>query len=267
MRTTHLSSPHPTIGSPYNLESVEYQGCKIYRAFFRTHPDKLSELLPDGVEPLEPGVLFVYGADLPMQGSAGIYGGAQDVHSYKEYGLVVPSRIRRQNGVITETMYALELFLDPYKYAAPGRERWGWPKKDCEGNIKVAPSGTSIELDFSRGGHLLAQLEIKFPQPIDQSKLPEPAKVEETWVNWKTIPSVTGQGLDVNQLTEAILPVTVLSYCEGTVEQLDLHNGPADYLVEAFPIVESVKAVYLEANFSLPNGAVVFDYLNSDSGS
>ena len=262
MSTTHVSSPHPGLGSPYNLETVAYEGCKIYRAFFRTDAEKLAALLPDGVEPVEAGELLLYGAEMQMQGSAGVYGVSQEIHSYKEYGLVVPSRVKRQNGAITEGMYALGLFLDHFEYVTPGRERWGWPKKDCVSKINADHTGTSANLEFSRGEHLLAKVAVSFPQSFAQSKLPEPITLEETWLNWKIIPSVTGEGLDINQLTEATLPIMVRSYSEGTVEHLALHNGPADYLAEALPVIEPGKALYLEVDFSLSNGAVIFDYLN-----
>lgn len=256
------SSPHPKLGAPYDLAPVIYKGAKIYRTYFRTKADKLAALLPDGVEPLEADELFFYGADLPMQSSAGVYGETQSMHRYLEFGLVVPSKVTKQDGSVTEGMYALVLYLDPFAYATPGRERWGWPKKDCVGNIHVDQNGTSAKLNVSRGGHKLVEVALQYSQPLKQNTLPEPVAMNEHWFNWKVIPTVTGEGLDISQLTEAILPVTIHSYAEGTIDQLDLHNGPADYLAEALPIRETIKAVYLEADFSLPNGTVLFDYLH-----
>lgn len=257
-----FSSPHPKLGTPYDLAPVNYKGAKIYRAYFRTKADKLAALLPADVEPLEADELCFYGAELPMQSSAGVYGETQEVHRYLEFGLVVPSKVTKPNGSVIEGMYALVLYLDPFAYATPGRERWGWPKKDCVGNIHVDQSGTSAKLDVSRDGHKLAEVALQYSQPFKQNKLPEPISTDEYWFNWKVIPTVTGEGLDVSQLTEAILPVTIHSYAEGTVDQFDLHNGPADFLAKALPFRETTKAVYLEADFSLPNGTVLFDYLH-----
>lgn len=260
----HFTSPHPDIGALYNLEPVFYKDCRIYRAFFRTDPHKLLNLLPAGVEPLAPGELFVYGAYLPMQGSAGLYDGeAQDAHPYTEFGLVVPCSVRKPDGATTEGVYALALYFDLFVYATPGRERWGWPKKDGAGTIELFDTGAGAQLVLNRNGHLLIQTELEFSQPIAASGLPSPFALDEVWFNWKTIPSVTGMAFDVSQLTEAILPVTVHSYCEGVVKHLELCNGPADFLADALPILSVGKSVYLHADFTLPNGRVVFDYLQA----
>ncbi|MCB0188729.1 MAG: acetoacetate decarboxylase family protein, partial [Caldilineaceae bacterium] len=164
-----FSSPHPKLGTPYNLAPVNYQGAKIYRAYFRTQGDKLTALLPTGIEPLEAGELFFYGADLPMQNSAGVYGDTQEAHRYLEFGLVVPSKVEKPNGSWIEGMYALVLYLDPFAYATPGRERWGWPKKDCVGNIQVDQNGASANLDVSRGGHKLIEVALQYSQPLKQN--------------------------------------------------------------------------------------------------
>ncbi len=160
-------------------------------------------------------------------------------------------------------MYALALYFDLFVYATPGRERWGWPKKDGNGTIELLDTGTAAQLVLTRKGHLLNRTELEFSQPIAASGLPAPVTLDEVWFNWKTIPSVTGMEFDISQLTAAVLPVTLHSYCEGVVKHLELGNGPADFLADALPILSVGKAVYLQADFTLPNGVVVFDYLQS----
>jgi acetoacetate decarboxylase len=256
-------SPHPDIGALYNLEPAYYKDCRIYRAFFRTDPQKLLSLLPAGVEPLEPGELFVYGASLPLQGSAGIYGETLEAHAYTEFGLVAPCRVHKPDGATADGMYALALYFDPFVYATPGRERWGWPKKDGNGTIELLNTGAGAQLVLNRNSHLLIRTKLEFSQPVAASGLSAPITLDEVWFNWKTIPSVTGMEFDVSQLTAAILPVTLHGYSEGVVKSLELCNGPADFLADALPILSVGKAVYLQADFTLPNGVVVFDYLQS----
>lgn len=90
----------------------------INREFFiityETDADLLKDILPPGLELIEPTVKFEF---IRMPDSTGF-------GDYTESGQVIPVRYKGEEGT-----FILSMFLDCHAPIAGGREIWGFPKK------------------------------------------------------------------------------------------------------------------------------------------
>lgn len=81
---------------------------------YETNPELLEDILPPGLELLEPHVKFEF---IRMPDSTGF-------GDYTESGQVIPVRHKGEEGGFT-----ISMFLDCHAPIAGGREIWGFPKK------------------------------------------------------------------------------------------------------------------------------------------
>ncbi|MGY5876232.1 MAG: acetoacetate decarboxylase family protein [Candidatus Thorarchaeota archaeon] len=214
-----------------------YVDAKIFLALFNPPEECIEKFLP---EPLRP-------SQMPL---AGIMTGEQpckETGTFMESALLVqclfdnPETNEEEVGVYFSHCYA-----DTDVAIASGREFWGYPRKRAD--IKLNWEGDTITGTTVRDGTTL----MKATCTLDD---------EGEWIdsgpnlNFKLIPSVTGEGLDLAQLTAAYLTYDVKNGRSGDVE-LEFKSGPNDDF-RAIEIETPMIGLYFDTNILVPPGKVM----------
>jgi len=107
----------PSASPLYPEPPFHYENNQVISIIFRTAPEMLQELVPAPLRSNPDNLAFIYVGifNVPQKGI------------YKEAGIGIPAFFGETFG-----SYLIYLYLDPALAIMPGREIWGWPKKDAE---------------------------------------------------------------------------------------------------------------------------------------
>ncbi|KTD40621.1 acetoacetate decarboxylase [Legionella parisiensis] len=209
---------------------------------YETHPELLEDILPPGLELLEPHVKFEF---IRMPDSTGF-------GDYTESGQVIPVRHKGEEGGFTVSM-----FLDCHAPIAGGREIWGFPKKLAKPKLFVEEDVLIGLLDYGSLRIATATMGYKHHE-VDPKAILNSMK-KPTFL-LKNIPGVDGTP-QVNQLTKTYLTdVTVKGAWTGP-GSLELHPH-ALAPIAALPVKKIVSVVHFITDLTLPYGTVAEDYLS-----
>ena len=136
----------------------------------------------------------------------------------------------------------------------PGREIYGWPKKDAE--ISFIEENDGISAQVVRDGVTLVDAALHRSARID----PIPPQPGTPWFNLKLIPSVKKNAPpDVMQLTSTLMESETRELYKGSAT-LELCSSDSDPLGD-IPVLGIVEGRYTVDDITLGYGDVIFDYL------
>jgi acetoacetate decarboxylase len=231
----------PGMAPLYEPPPYEYRGNRSINILFRTTPETLRALVPTELTPNPDSLLFIYVAQFNVV--------APIRFSYMEAGIGVPATFSDTAG-----QYAVYLYLDRAGAIVPGREIYGWPKKDAE--LSFIEENEGITAQVVREGVTLVDARLQRSARID-SIPPQPAT---PWFNLKLIPSVKKNAPpDVMQLTSTLMRSETRELYTGSAT-LELGSSISDPLGD-IPILEILEGRYTVDDFTLGYGDVIYDYL------
>ncbi len=229
----------PSASPLYPEPPFYYENNKAIRIVFRTAPEILQELVPAPLRPNPDNLAFIY---------VGVFNMPPKL-AYKEAGVGIPAFFGETLG-----SYLVYLYLDSGLAIVPGREIWGWPKKDAE--ITFTEGKDTFYTSVSRDGVTLISASMSQFEPVE----PIPDQPSTPSFNLKLIPSVKKKHPpDVLQLTST----TVISKKKAFYKRkatLALNSAPADPL-GSLPVLEIISGEQSIEDASLDCGDVLFDYL------
>ena len=224
---------------PYRFVNREF-----FIITYETDPKLLEDILPDGLELLEPVVKFEF---IRMPDSTGF-------GDYTESGQVIPVRYKGEEGTFT-----ISMFLDCHAPIAWGREIWGFPKKLAKPKLVVEEDVLLGTLNYGSVRIATATMGYKHHE-LDQQVVLHAMKKPVFLL--KNIPGVDGTP-EINQLTKTYLQdVTVKGAWTGP-GSLELHPHALAPIAD-LAIKKIVSAVHYVTDLTLPYGEVVEDYLRED---
>lgn len=211
---------------------------------FKTNPEVLKELLPPRLLPNPDSFAFFYVGELkvvsPVKGT------------YKEAGIGIPVLFDGMPG-----NYYVYLYLDTAMAIIPGREIWGWPKKDAE--IDYHADQDVFSASVKREGVEIIRATVKASEQVN----PIPDQTDVPAFNLKIIPSVRKNHLpDVYQLTSTETTSMKKEVWRGQAT-LSFMSSPNDPFA-SIPILEIISGEQIIDDLSLGYGDVLLDYLAED---
>ena len=218
-----------------------YKGNRVISIVFRTTPEALQGLVPAPLLPNPDHLAFIYvgefNVDSPVKAN------------YREAGIGVPALFGETLG-----SYFAYLYLDPPLAIVPGREIWGFPKKDA--SIAFTREGALFRATVSRDGVTLVSASVNASERVE----PVPDEPGLPAFNLKLIPSVKRSSPpDVLQLTSATVMSERRELYRGA-GTLSLASSSADDLAR-LPVLEIVGGEQYIEDMTLDSGDVLFDYL------
>ena len=239
---THLSSD--TL--PYGEPPFTYKGCRVLSITFKTSPEVLRAMVPEPLMPNPGSIMNVLVIDQHIISPTEI--------SYLEAILAVP--VSHDGNAAT---YMPVLYLDKVIPIIGGREIWGFTK--VEADIQMSIKDKTANATVARNGTTLIDMKIQLGEPV----VPIPEMSNDPSINLKLIPSVKkGVPPDVKQLTSTVSQNVKTHVLRNGSGKLVLGSLPSDPL-GTIPVVEIVDARYMERDFVLDYGDIVFDYLGQGS--
>lgn len=228
--------------SPLYMEPpYYYKGSRVVTIMFRTTSEALQQLVPEPLIPNPDDLAFVYFGEFKVD--------SPWKTTYREVGIGTPAIFGKTVG-----SYLIYLYLDPALAIVPGREIWGWPKKDAE--ITFTVENHLFSTRVVRNGFTLLSASVDAAERVE----PLPVQPDMPSFNLKLIPSVKKNNPpDVLQLTSAIVLSEKQELNRGQAS-LSLASSPADDL-GAIPVVEIISGEQCVENATLDCGDVLFDYL------
>lgn len=225
----------------------QYKGNKIATIVFNTTPEALKKLVPAPMMPLPNSIAFVYFSRLNVKHGTQTF-------SYLEVGIGIPVMMNGKFGNYTFAMY-----LDKALGIVPGREIYGFPKKDAD--ITFIRKGDDFSLKVARFDVPIITATVKLKEKVQ----PDTATPNLPWFNLKIIPSVVkGAPPEVKQITSTLTRETntdVMYKAEGTVQ---FKSSEYDKVGE-LPIVKIIAVQYTEGDMILDYGEVIHDYLKKNN--
>jgi len=223
---------------PYNFTNREYLIIS-----YKTDEKRLQQILPPGVELVEPVVKFEF---IRMPDSTGF-------GDYTESGQVIPVRFQGEEGTLT-----ISMFLDCHAPIAGGREIWGFPKKLGKPKLFVEEDVLIGFLDY--GSIRIATATMGYKQ-YELNKQDVADSLKKPVFLLKNIPGVDGKP-EINQLTKTYLQnINVKGAWTGRAS-LELHPH-ALAPIDNFPVGEIVDVSHFICDLTLPYGEVAHDYLKN----
>jgi acetoacetate decarboxylase len=231
----------PGVAPLYDAPPYIYQGNRSINVLFKTTPETLQALVPAPLVPNPDSVLFIYFAQfnvvVPKQ------------YRYLEMGIGVPASFTDHAG-----QYAVYLYLDKTGAIVPGREIYGWPKKDAE--ISFTEEQNGIAAQVVRDNVVLAEATLHHLEKVD----PIPQQPSTPWFNLKLIPSVKKNAPpDVMQLTSTLIESEMQEMYTGSAT-LKLGSSGSDPLGD-IPILAVLEGRFTVDDVTLGYGDVIYDYL------
>jgi acetoacetate decarboxylase len=231
-----LKKPFSTpLASPFYPEPpYHYENAKIFLALFNPPESAMEKMLP---KPLRP-------SQLPLAGMLFGEQPCKETGPFMESGVLIqcvfdnPETKEEEVGVYFSHNYA-----DTDIAQSSGREIWGYPRKRAE--ISMNWDGDTLEATTIRDGVTL----LKAVCTLDD---------EGEWIdsgpniNFKLIPSVTGQGFDTAVVTAAYLTYDVKKGRSGEVE-VEFQNGPNDDF-SMIEIETPMIGLYFDCDILVPSG-------------
>jgi acetoacetate decarboxylase len=208
---------------------------------FKTTPETLQALVPPPLIPNPDSLLFIYFAQLNVVSPSRF--------CYLEVGIGVPASFSDAAG-----QYAVYLYLDKAGAIVPGREIYGWPKKDAE--ISFTEDKDGIAAQVIRDGILIANATLSLLQKVDQIH----EQPRAPWFNLKQIPSIKKNAPpDVKQLTSTMIESEMKELYTGSAT-LKLGSSASDPLGD-IPILAVLEGRFTVDDITLGYGDVIYDYL------
>ena len=231
----------PGVAPLYEAPPYIYQGNRSINILFKTTPETLQALVPAPLVPNPDSVLFIYIAQFNVVTPTKFH--------YLEMGIGVPASISDTAG-----QYAVYLYLDKAGAIVPGREIYGWPKKDAE--FSFIEEKDSITAQVVRDGVVLAEATLHHLEKVD----PIPQQPGAPWFNLKLIPSVKKNAPpDVMQLTSMVIESEMQEMYTGAAT-LKLGSSVSDPLGD-IPILAVLEGRFTVDDVTLGYGDVLYDYL------
>jgi acetoacetate decarboxylase len=229
--------------SPFYPEPPFYfENNKIVSIVFSTTKDALLELVPPPLTPNPQNLAYIYIGilNVPQRGI------------YKEAGIGIPAFFGEQIG-----NYILYLYLDEAFAIVPGREIWGWPKKDAQ--IEFTEQQGAYHATVHRTGTTIIDLSLDNLEAIT----PIPDSPNTPNFNLKIIPSVRkNHSPDVLQLTTSIVHTRKKALYRGNAT-LEFNSSPDDPL-SILAIMGIISGEQSIEDMSMDSGDVLFDYLQEN---
>ena len=218
-----------------------YKGNRVVTIVFRTTSDALQQLVPEPLIPNPDNLAFVYfgeyNLDSPLK------------TSYREIGIGTPAIFGETPG-----SYLIYLYLDPPLAIVPGREIWGWPKKNAE--ITFTEENHTFSISVVRDGVTILSASVNAFARVE----PIPDQPNTPSFNLKLIPSVKKNSPpDVLQLTSVEVMSEKQELYTGQAS-LSLMSSPTDDLGQ-IPVVQILSGEQCIENMTLGCGDLLFDYL------
>lgn len=217
----------------------------INREFFiityETNPKLLEDILPPGLELVEPVVKFEF---IRMPDSTGF-------GDYTESGQVIPVRYKGEEGTFT-----ISMFLDCNAPIAGGREIWGFPKKLAKPKLFIEEDVLIGTLDYGSVRIATATMGYKHHELDHQMIL---TSIQKPIFLLKNIPGVDGTP-ELNQLTKTYLKDVTVKGCWTGPGSLELHPHALAPIAD-FSIKNIKSVMHFITDLTLPYGEVVEDYL------
>ena len=239
------ASGMPTWCPLYRLPPMEYKNVWQAVVVFRTTAETIDELVPKPLVANPDNLMFVQISRM----FADAFG------AYNEMILGVPVIAQGK-----QANYSLYLVLDNDIAIGGGREIWGYPKK--LGRVSLEEKDGIVMGRAERGGIELVRAAVQLSM-LGTSGEAAAAGGSMISINTKLIPSVQADvPPEVYQLTATTLQnIKVHALYKGAAT-LEFGMSPADPL-HKIPIVEVIGGTYLNADFTLPWGEVIHDYLKA----
>lgn len=232
----------PSASPLYPEPPFHYENNQVINILFRTAPGILRELVPAPLLPNPDNLAFIY---------AGVFNVPQKA-VYKEAGIGIPAFFGETFG-----SYLVYLYLDPPLAIMPGREIWGFPKKDAMITFKKEPGAAYASV--IRDGVTILSASVSASEQVD----PIPSQPDIPCFNLKVIPSVKkDHPPDVLQLTSTTL-ISRKKELYGGKATLAFNSSTADPLGN-IPVLEILKGELSTEDASLDYGEVLFDYLTGN---
>ena len=230
----------PRTAPLYGRPPFEYRDSWQMYIPFKTTPEAIRELVPEPLVPNPDNLMLIIASRFKASG----------LGLYNEVILAVPSTFNEMSG-----QYAVYLYLDKDVPIAAGREIWGWPKK--EARIAFAEKEVVLMSTVERGGIEL----VRAAMELAELGSPEELQFSPVWFNFKLIPSVKKDAPpDVKQLTSTTMENLKVKQLYKGKATLEFGTSPVDPLHEIV-IKEVQDGVYINVDFTLTYGDVIYDYL------
>lgn len=227
----------------YPSPPYQFKNNQIATILFNTTPEALKKLVPKPMVPLPSNIIFIYFGRLNV-----LHGPI--TFSYLEAGIGIPVMMEGKFG-----NYAVVLYLDKALGIPPGREIYGFPKKD--GKMKFVRNGNKITFKIERFDVPIVTATVNLKEKVQ----PDTNTPNLPWFNLKIIPSVVkGAPPEVNQITSVITKeyrTSKMFNAEGT---LKFQSSSFDKLGE-IPVTRIIAVRYSEGDFILDYGNIIYDYL------
>jgi acetoacetate decarboxylase len=232
----------PSTSPLYPEPPFYFENNKFISIVFSTTKDALLELVPSPLIPNPQNLAYIYIGILNVP-ERGIY---------KEAGIGIPAFFGEQIG-----NYLLYLYLDEAFAIVPGREIWGWPKKDAQ--IEFTEQNGAYHASVHRAGTTIVDLSLDNLEAIT----PIPDSPNTPNFNLKIIPSVRkNHPPDVLQLTTSTVISRKKTLYRGNAN-LEFNSSPDDPLGN-LPILDILSGEQSIEDMSMDCGDVLIDYLKEN---
>jgi acetoacetate decarboxylase len=232
----------PSTSPLYPEPPFYFENNKIISIVFTTTKEVLRELVPAPLVPNPQNLAYIYIGilNVPERGF------------YKEAGIGIPAFFGDKIG-----NYLLYLYLDEAFAIVPGREIWGWPKKDAE--ITFTEGKGTYNASVFRVGARIISLSLDNLEAVK----PIPDSPNTPNFNLKIIPSVKkNYPPDVLQLTTSTVISRKKALYRGKAT-LAFNSSPDD-LLGNLPVLVIVSGEQSVEDMNMDCGDVLFDYLKEN---
>lgn len=228
---------------------IRFRDTEIFTVAYRSEPSAIAALLPDPLEAVSDTVLLhLYAMHDPDR-----FG------PHREFAVQLDARLP---GSDARGAFSPLILLSTDGGLATGREIYGQPKK--AGDPTLEARGDLLVGVAARNGIDVATLTMPYkPAPGDLSDLLAEVPFA-TNLNYKFVPHVTGEPA-IRQLTARTLEDVVVHECYVGPATVELRPN-AQFPLHRLPVLDVRRGYHWRADFTLPYGRVVHDYLAADDG-
>jgi acetoacetate decarboxylase len=235
----------PSASPYYPQPPYLYKDNRGINIVFRTTAEALQAFMPPRLQPNPENLAFVYVGEFNVDSPVKL--------SYNEAGIGIPVFLDGRPG-----NYFICLYLDSAQAIVPGREIYGWPKKDAK--ITFTNDNYRFQASVTRDGIEILRASVEATEPV----IPIPDQASIPAMNFKIIPSVKrDHPPDVLQLTSAESSSRRKELFRGEAT-LSLASAPNDRL-GGLPVLAVVGGEQYVEDMSLDYGDVLVDYLAEEA--
>jgi acetoacetate decarboxylase len=228
------SPPYPK--GPYFFKNLEF-----FVVIYETDMERLRQVVPEPLEVLSPVVKFEF---VRIPESTG-YG------EYVEVNQVIPVTYEWEEGSYIHAMYT-----NAIPSIVSGREIWGFPKKFGEPTFRVHENILTGTLDCSGVRIATATMGYKY-EKITQEICMKTLELPNFLL--KIIPHVNGSPRICELVRYYLRNINIKEVWTGPCS-FELHQHALIPVTE-FPVNKIVSGLHIVADFVLPYGEVVYNYL------